>query len=468
MRRTPPPPGPPLPPAPFPRERGGEERRGGRLGVLLLLLWGCTGGGESGQPPEDAAPDRRPDILLISLDTLRADHLGSYGYPRDTSPFLDRLAADGIRYPAAFVNTHGTPPSHATLFTSLYQETHGVDQKNPIPADAPMLTEILAENGYRTVAVTGGGFMSGNFGFDRGFEVFRARGAAIDETARELVDLVEEHRGGGRPLFAFFHTYEVHSPYLPPPPYRTLFGEFESDVEPTNEALLPIKTRAAEHLDQDDVDFLVAMYDGGIRFTDDVLGDMFRRLEEIGFFDHGVVFVTSDHGEEFAEHGGLLHGISLYEELLHVPLIVAGHGIPEGVVDEALVSTVDVAPTILALAGIEPPAIMAGRDLLGPSPDEPADQVVFAQFRSLLYGVRTQRWKLIWDTRAKRLSLFDLDRDPGELDDVAEAHPQLVRRLQRRLRTWRKSLPDLEAADRQDVEIDAEQAERLKSLGYLD
>lgn len=432
--------------------------------ALMAMLWicGCNTGGETAPPDRD-----RPDVLLISLDTLRADHLGSYGYHRDTSPFLDQLAARGIRYPNSFVNTHGTPPSHATLFTSLYQETHGVDQKTPVPANAPMLTEILRDHGYFTVAVTGGGFMSRNFGFDRGFDVFAARSSAIDVAGRELVDLVEKHRDEERPLFAFFHTYEVHSPYLPPPAYRTLFGEFKSDVEPTNEVLLPIKENPGEHLDQDDVDFLVAMYDGGIRFTDDVLRELFQELEEIGFFKNGVVFVTADHGEEFAEHGGLLHGISLYEELLHVPLIVTGHGIAAGV-DDNLVSTIDIAPTILALAGIQAPAIMAGRDILAGNPEEPRRQAVFSQFRRLLYSIRTPRWKLVWDTRTKHQSLFDLVHDPGELSDVADQNPQRVRRLRHRLRAWRKSAPELEAASRDNVELDAEQAERLKTLGYLD
>ncbi len=436
------------------------------LAATMALILACST--EAPAPEGDQDTDEPPNILLISIDTLRAGHLGSHGYHRDTSPFLDQLAANGIRFPNAFVNTHGTPPSHATLFTSLYQETHGVNQKRPIPANAPMLTEILRDHGYLNLAVTGGGFMSENFGFDRGFEAFRTGRTAIDVASRRFVEMVSEHRDDPRPVFAFFHTYEVHSPYLPPPRYRKMFGEYDSDFEPVSEALVAIKDDAAAHLDQDDVDFLVAMYDGGIRYADDVLRKMFQQLEELGFFDRAIVVITSDHGEEFLEHGGVLHGVSLYEELIHVPLILQGHGISSGVVDETMVSLVDLAPTILSIAGIETPEIMAGRDILTASTVPPEKQAVFSQYRELLYSIRTPRWKLILDTKKKKKILFDLENDPQELKDVADEYPQRVRNLNHLLRTWRKNTFKLEDADTQEVEIGAEQAERLKSLGYID
>ena len=434
-----------------------------RSTLVLVSLWltvmGC-------QPAQHADP--RPNILLISLDTLRADHLGCYGYERPTSPFLDEVAAGGILYENAFVNTHGTPPSHATIFSSLYQETHEVNQKRPIPENVVLLPELLNEAGYLTIGVTGGGFMSANFGFDRGFEVFDSSGSAIHTASKDLLDLLRRHGDDPRPTFAFFHTYQVHSPYLPPKRYREIYGQFESDIEPTNEVLLPIKETAHEHLTPADIEYLLAMYDGEIRHTDDVLRKMFGQLEEIGFFDNYVVVITSDHGEEFAEHGGLLHGITLYEELLKVPLILAGSNLAGATVDDRLVSSVDIAPTILARAGVPVPETMAGSDLLGERPDVAEDRpAVFSQFQDILYGIRTPRWKLIWDTRERSLSLFDLEKDPAELHDVAEDHPERVRRLQRRLRSWRRDTLQLESTDSTEVEMSQEQLERLEALGYI-
>lgn len=363
------------------------------IAALVLAMYSCAP-----RPPKDRNL-AQPDLLLISLDTLRADRLGAYGYDRDTSPFLDQLAAEGVRFENAFVNTHGTPPSHATLFTSTYQETHrvshsvarGADPDHRLPPGPRLLQEVLRDAGYTTLGVTGGGFMSGDFGFDRGFDTFKED--SLIGGLGTMEKLINRALDQPKPIFAFFHTYEIHSPYSPPSRYRDLWGKFSSQIRPTSEALRKLVWAGkAGEVTPDDLAFLNSRYDAGIRFTDDSLSDFFDRLDAMGFLDNALVIITSDHGEEFGEHGGLLHPGKLYDELLHVPLIIAGPaslGVEPGRIDDALVSTLDIAPTFYAVAGVEAPEEVVGRDLLAFGEARP--RLVFTQYGDLLHGVRTER-----------------------------------------------------------------------------
>jgi len=435
--------------------------------MAMLALTGCG-------VPESPEPDP-PHVLLISLDALRADHLSCYGYDRHTTPFLDELAAQGARFSFASVNTHGTPSSHTTMLSSLYQETHRVwanpgsgSRRAPsIPPGIELLQEILGREGWATAAVTGGGWMSASYGFSRGFDFFSDEGRTADQGADLFVENLDEALAIGRPVFAFFHTYQVHSPYLPPDGYRSLFGEYPGSIEPTSEALRPLSTNARKHLDRDDFDSLVSQYDGEIRFLDDSLRELFVRLEEIGFLDNAVVLITADHGEEFGDHGGVLHRGTLFEELVRVPFIVWGRGVPAGVVDPTLVSAVDIVPTLLTAAGLEPLPVMEGRNVLTPSMVPWLEQRIFAQYRDALYSVRTPRWKLIQGAGGHRM-LFDLACDPNERRNVATEEPGLTEALTAELDAWRASRPRLDGQAPSTTELDPATEERLRTLGYID
>lgn len=426
-----------------------------------------------------AAPESQevspPHLLLISLDALRGDHLSSYGYDRHTTPFLDDLAARGTRFSHASVNTHGTPSSHTTMLSSLYQETHRVwanpasgSRRAPsIPTEVELLQEILGREGWTTAAVTGGGWMSASYGFSRGFDFFSDEGRTADQGADLFVETLGEALTTGDPVFAFFHTYQVHSPYLPPDGYGALFGEYSGSIEPTSEALRPFATTARNHLERDDFDFLVSQYDGEIRFLDDSLRELFGRLEEMRFLDNAVVLITADHGEEFGDHGGLLHRGSLFEELVRVPFIVWGRGVPAGVVDPTLVSAVDIVPTLLAAAGKIPPLIMEGRNVLEDQDVPWADQRIFAQYRNAIYSVRTPRFKLIEGAGGRRM-LFDLERDPRERRNIVAEQPDLTAGLAAELEAWRLARPNLAESASSRTELDPATEEQLKILGYLD
>ncbi len=440
--------------------------------TAMVLLVGCNNGKRRQQV--GAAPP--PNVLLISLDALRADGLGSYGCERNTSPFLDELASQGVRFTNAYANTHGTPPSHTTMLASLYQETHQVGRpvgretprNDALPTGITLVQELLRDDGYLTVAVTGDGYMSSVFGFDRGFDVFWDRGDGAGPGTDQLISLLHESWDGTRPVFAFFHTYEVHSPYQPPDEYREIFGAIPTQIEASNEFLLPIQDIAAEHLTSEDFDSLRLLYDAGIRYTDDTLARLFARLETMGFLDNALVIVTSDHGEEFGDHGGLLHRATLYEELLHVPLILSGAGIPEGKTNSRFVGLIDIVPTILAAAGLPVPDLMAGRDLLEMDDTPLEDEVVFAQYADLKYSIRIGDWKLIESPRSGSTELYNLAHDPHERRNLSSSHAVLVKTLTNRIHEWRISLPTLDHVTRNQPSLTQEQEQQLETLGYVD
>ncbi len=436
------------------------------IATLLVFSAGCS------KPPSRST---QPNVLLISLDALRADHLSCYGYNRKTSPFLDEIAARGTRFSHAFVNTHGTPPSHTTMLSSLYQETHRVGygagtpggRNDTIPDQIELVQEILQRNGWRTVGVTGGGYMSSVFGFGRGFESFTDKARSIEQGTGLLLAELEQQQD--RPVFAFLHTYQVHSPYDPPDPYRALWDTGKSDFEGSNENLAPIQNDAGKILEPEDFEHLAALYDGEIAFTDTTLRSFFSELERIGFLDNALVIITSDHGEEFGDHGGLLHRVSLFEELLHIPVILYGAGVDEGVVDPVLISLIDIAPTILVAAGLPITAVMEGRDLRGDlSEPKWVEQRVFAQYTSLRYAIRTPRFKLIQYPKTDRLQLYDLRRDPSESRNLRRKHGELAAELLAELEAWKRALPVPVNLEAEQAELPESTIEELIALGYLD
>ncbi|TDI93223.1 MAG: DUF229 domain-containing protein [Caldithrix sp.] len=417
--------------------------------------------------------DDLPNVLLISLDTCRADHLSVYGYHRQTSPFIDELSSRGIRYENAFINTCCTLSSHTTILSSLYQETHKVayfeGHKGAVPDSVVMIQEILRRNGYVTLAVTDGGLAGQKYGFGRGFDYFDDIGGGVLSGTRKIVDLinlVRQQQNRRKPIFAFYHTYELHNPYAPPAEYTDIFGHFESSFSPTNENLLKFRQRARD-LKEEDIESLVAMYDAEIRYTDNTLKSMFDKLEKVGFLENCLVILTSDHGEEFGEHGGLLHG-DLYDEQLHVPLIITGTKIPIGQVDAQVVSSVDIAPTVLGYLELPVPEKMEGTNLLAAG-NSKSEAAVFSQIGKSRYSIRTARWKLIETVNPLNLELYDVQKDTYEKEDIAVNEPRVLSQLYRRLREWqnkhrfapmRKKVP-------KKVRLDRREIEQLKALGYI-
>lgn len=324
------------------------------IGLVFMgaVLFGC---GE-----QDVS--RTPNIILLSIDTLRSDHLSCYGYDRPTSPWIDSVAAQGVRFEEVVSHSPSTAPSHMSIFTSTHPGVHGVHIRDEgvsfgrLPSGLISLPEVLKAVGYRTAAFTGGAQVTAGFGFERGFEVYKEDMFRLEEE-----DFVAVHEwlgtvGEGEPFFLFLHTYEVHAPYQPPPPFDTMYdpeydGPISADWE---EKEWFDKLMALRPLGEREVTHLRALYDGGIQYTDQTLGRFFEALAAKGLFgdEETLLIITSDHGEEFMEHGRLAH-MQLYREVMHVPLIFHWPGvIPAGKELKNQVRLIDVVPTVFDYLGL--------------------------------------------------------------------------------------------------------------------
>jgi arylsulfatase A-like enzyme len=438
-------------------------------------------------PPDPARHSTRPNVLIYLIDALRADRLGAYGNPEPLTPVLDRLADQSCVFTSALSTSAWTRTAVASLLTGLLPREHGaLDRTQDIRQDAPSLVRLLEAEGYRTAAfVTNGNAALG--GFRRGFQNFvfleeKLTRRTIHLPAREIVPPVLEWIDrGSDPFFAYVHTCDPHAPYAPPSPWQRLTPEGTlEDVVTTDELARIRDSRIFPELPS--LRRIQRLYDIGVRSNDAALGSLLHGLAERGLLERTMIVVTADHGEELGEHGGLEHGRSLYGEQLHVPLMIA---MPEGKahIASAPVSLVDVAPTILEVAGVRPPQALPGRSLLprfsrapGASrANQESDRLVIARLRLDSFdqtAVHWRRWKLVdyrlrerWDGKAwPRWELFDVEADPAESEDLAAVRPVTAGYLAALARR-EASAVDLPPAP--TVTFDEEQQEILEALGYL-
>lgn len=380
-----------------------RQRRVGRGVAALLLICAPFGSCRSRNEPP-LTPTR--GLILISLDTLRADHLGAYGYESATSPFLDSLAARGTLFERVWAQYPSTLTSHMSLFTGLYPQEHGVlPPDGVLSAAIPTVPELLRRHGLRTGGFTEGGLMRGNFGFARGFERFSDRAERterdIETTLARGLDFLDGV-GPQERFFLFLHTYVVHAPYAPPEPYDTMFWPGpRPDAPPPETGHLQQFNRELTPLASEIVDYYRSQYDGSIRYMDDRLREFFGEVERRGLMDEVTVVVLSDHGEEFREHGEFAHA-QIYDETLHVPLLVVRPDGPAGQRVEGPAELVDVTPTLLDLAGVRPPEGLSGSTLVaalaGARPDR--GDGAYAEVggplsQSLLVRTGEQWWHLV-------------------------------------------------------------------------
>jgi arylsulfatase A-like enzyme len=456
--------------------------------AVVIALLSVAGGAALGAHVRRVAGPDRPNVILISIDTLRADHLGCYGYERPTSPVIDSLATRGVRFEWAFAQATFTLPSHMTLFTSLYPTVHDViNRDRRLPGERTTVTEALQEAGYRTAAFTDGGFVGGRYGFNQGFERYRDRWTLIAGAVPRALDWVSKIPRR-EPFFLFLHCYDVHDPYLPPSPYREMFTDpaYDGGFVPTTGALSRIRDRLAEDPDathdltDDDVAHMVALYDGGIRYTDGWLGRFFAGLRRAGVADDTWIILTSDHGEEFTEHGSVLHE-RLYHTVTHVPLLVVPPGgLERPVVRSEIVELLDVAPTLTEIAGA--PAIRDAQgaslvSLLGP-PAVPGE--VDPEWENLAHGESnaygkeislTTRDLHVLDTpEREKIRGFAYLEDRLEQDPIGEEDRrwEVVRELARAMYAWKDRQVAVRGGSRSEARtLSREEEERLRGLGYI-
>ena len=337
----------------------------GSLGLAALAA-ACTSRAVT-EPPPPPRPTR--GYVLLSIDTLRADALGVYGSQRPTTPFLDRLAARAVIFENAFAQVPSTLPSHMSMFTGLYPSEHDVQRPNAVLAEEiPTLPELFRASGFRTFGHSEGGWMKSYYGFARGFEEWTDRAYTtntdVERTLGRGLESLARLAPGER-FFLFLHTYSVHDPYEPPPGYRGRFwpgpppaGAFAAqgpNFSAHNGHLLDAPPAARE--------YFRALYDEGVRYLDDMLSSFFAELERRGLADDTTFVLTSDHGEEFLEHGRYAHS-QAYPESLHVPLLVVHPDLGTSARVLDVVETIDLLPTLAELSGVATPASLSGRSLV--------------------------------------------------------------------------------------------------------
>ena len=388
--------------------------------------------------------DDRPNILIIGVDTLRADHLGCYGYPRRTSPNIDRLASEGVTFNSAFAPAIPTHPGWTTILTGAHPLHHGVithmgDFK--LSPEIRMIQEVLRRNGYVTAAVDNMYLKYGAYydWFTRGFSVYMHPGgipapeAGLKVQAEAVTGMTmrwlrEYDRSRSRPFFLFIHYWDPHSPYKPPQPFDSLFWNLEKPVE-----------------GEEDIDYVLSQYDGEIAYVDSEIGKLLQFMEDHGLTENLLTILVADHGENLKQCGSYLGHAGLYDVVTRVPLIIAYPGrIPEGSAIDRIVQHTDVAATIYDLLGLEAPPTVFGKSLL-PLIDGDVDElyreiVLLENSQEKAYGLRTERWKLIVnlsrDMNGKPngwVRLFDLKRDPMERVNLATHEKELVENLRMKL-----------------------------------
>jgi arylsulfatase A-like enzyme len=444
------------------------------LALLPLLLAGLG----CGEP----ARVERPNFLIVSLDTTRADRLGVYGYRRPTSPSLDALAREGAWYERAWTTATWTLPSHASLFTGKFPTSHGAryDPQGPLvlgeqiagPSafkemrarglgdDEHTLAERLRDAGWRTGGVVAGPWLKSVFGLGRGFEhwddagITSLNGRPAASVTDAAIAWLDAGRGDARPFFLFLNYFDPHNPYYPA-------AEFVREV------LSPAERPRGEAKSLEDISKL---YDAEIRGMDFHIGRLFEHLRERDLWDSTWIVAVADHGELLGEQNATGHGTSLFEPELRIPLIVKptpGEE-PRGRQDEPIQIS-DVFPMVLSRAGV---ALPAGTQAAFPPPP---GRPVFAEVNPLpgygrrgdWRGVVAGDWKYLESGKGDRL-LFDLARDPGETADVAAANPEVAERLRSTLDGWLASLPPPPPVTGAGALVDEQTRRALESLGYLE
>jgi len=464
---------------------------------------GAQGPGSAGQAP-GAAGGRLPNVLLITVDTLRPDHLGCYGYNRKTSPNIDLLARRGVVFRQAISAAGRTVQSFPSILTGVYPMVHGLryeGQRLEVLGDRLTLTRVLKVRGYDTFAVTQGL----NVGLHRDFDLYDpdvyldAAGRKVylpahndREASRKGTQWLRGRRGAPAPFFLWMRYNAPHWPYEAPEPYRERFDAAYHGLHTFNEEAGPGVERGdlifgAVRLPSREIEHAVAHYDGEVAYADEAIGELLKTLVELGDFDRTLVIVTSDHGESLGEHDYFFeHGAYLYDPTVRVPLILTAPGrLRPGRMVESQARTIDIFPTIVDLLGLPAPEGLQGISLLpwasgqalGPGPvayAESGRNFYKENPRQYVDGV-AGKWRMLRTERSKLIMIpkdpepiwefYDLRADPGERVNLAADRPAGLKEM-------KKDLLDLIAQDparddREEPPLPPELREELRSLGYV-
>ncbi|TKX61664.1 sulfatase [Halorubrum sp. ASP1] len=446
------------------------------------------------------------NIVLVTVDSLRADHLGHFGYDRDTSPVIDSLAADGLSFDA-YANANWTRASFPSIITSTYPLEYGGFEY--LSDGRTTVASAVRQGDYETAAFHSNLWLSRDYNYDHGYDHFydsksdpsllakvrafvklkldddgfvyrtlqwlydtteEKAGLDVGQTYKdaetitdETIDWIESTDGD---FFTWVHYMDVHHPYVP---HAEVGEQLGIDIDISEREAIQLRRKMLEEpgeITDDELQTLTDLYDAEIRYTDQQIGRLIEAANAQG--EETIVVVTSDHGEEFLEHGQFSHNPTMYDEVLHVPVVVAGPDVPADGHQDEQVELLDIAPTVTELAGVSTPDTYRGRSLLdaaGSGEDVDVISETWSDDDHKL-SIRTTDWKFIWDRATDEQELYDLRADPEETENLVEAEPERAEEFRDRivkhieeLRVTNETLPD--------VAMDSKTEERLKDLGYL-
>ncbi len=462
-----------------------------------------------------------PSVILITLDTFRADHMSLYGYERDTTPNIRKFSEEATTYTNAIAASDLTLSTHASIFTGLYARQHGAHTGfvedllgwgRPLDTKFKTLTEILVDNGYLSMGVVGNyGYLGGYFGLDQGFDYFDERKGVpflgyvkpfyvrqgvqnilikfvppayfdllfrkAEEINGEAFHLINKVNQNNQPFFLFINYMDAHWPYIPPPPFDTLYpGKAGRKITTVareklaQEALTLRKSVTAEERNH-----FISQYDGGIAYIDFHFGKLLEMLREKSIYDNTLIVITSDHGETFGGNNFIDHGVSVYQNQTHVPLIIKYPGSKKKIVEEKTVSSVDILPTILDVLDFETPKDVHGESLLNMDNQNVRDIISESfpnssllnnhkRFHRYERAIISDSFKFISSTTGKK-ELYNFTEDPNEKRNLYNPKESISRELDRRLAEWVKTVKEKPGLPSKKLNKGA--AEQLKALGYI-
>lgn len=446
--------------------------------VVLLVSNGCG--------KKTAAPDR-PNIILITIDTLRADHLSCYGYSRQTSPFIDSMATQGVLFRQAYATSSWTAPSMASIFTGHFCRSHGVLHgvaKGPKAAihDQEQLTgefltiaEALKAGGYTTFGVSSNGHISKGTGFAQGFDHYKThwfmKSPATNSTVKKWAKQIREAPN----YFLWLHYFDPHNPYSPRMPWvRDYTLRSNSYSKWTREEMGDPRAYIEDlKKDRQAYDTLIDRYDSEINYCDQYIREIFELLKP---GPDTLVIITSDHGEAFLDHGQLMHGDTLFEEEVRIPLVIkfpGGHKNPgkPGTVITQPVSNRNIFATVMDFAGITHKEKIPGKSLMplisGNLNASPEPIFYELDWNDWGQALRQGKWKFIVSGREEKgYYLFDMKTDPGETRNLFHEFPDQVKAMETTLKQWLDTHPEFKAP-KIKISLDRHQENKLKTLGYL-
>jgi arylsulfatase A-like enzyme len=441
--------------------------------VALSALTAACGG-----QPAQVLPSTPHPIIIIDIDTLRADHLGCYGYHRDTSPAIDAFAQESVLFERAFSQAPNTPPSQTSILSGLYPSSHGmIEDEDRVPEEVVTLAEALSSHGFVTAGFHDGGYMSATFNIDQGFDRYESsQGKGLANSGPKIMRWISEHAEDN--FLLLIHTYDTHTPYAPPEEYRGLFLDGlappNPGFEPTTDVMeairLSVWTDEPRKLEDNDLEYARALYDAGIRYVDTWVGGFLQRVRELGLDQRATIVFISDHGEEFQEHGSVLHE-KLYSTVTRIPFMIRlPGGSPAHRVTE-VVETIDLMPTLLDLVGAPHPEKLQGSSLAPLLAGGPQTEgMAFGE--SPFFGHRrfaaTGSHQLLLTKRNGETELYDFVDDPRQQTDIASTEPGMTQRLTSEIMEWEERVArTVFETEEGGGELDPETEQQLRELGYI-